>query len=381
VKETKRPYVILKLFISLIIVAAGGFTLAQEESEYLVVDGPCNLEFPADHGPHPGYRTEWWYYTGNLKSAKGKRFGFQFTIFRTQISPPGFEKKWSQPPSPWRTRDVYIGHAAITDLSAKHHVQAEVISRSALGLAAGNQNEAVTNIFIRNWSLQIDPDRHTLKVVAPDFVYELHLVPEKQPVVHGETGYIRRGPDPEQASCYYSFTRLKTSGTISLKEEKASVKGLSWMDHEFSTAPLDQGLAGWDWFSLQLSDNTDVMLYLLREKNGVIHPVSSGSWVDADGTRRHLRQDDFEVDILETWQSPKSNAVYPARWQVRIPPLSLVIDISPAMSDQEMLTYRTTGVIYWEGSVSFAGTKNGLPITGQGFVELTGYARPFDAPK
>jgi predicted secreted hydrolase len=143
---------------------------------------------------------------------------------------------------------------------------------------------------------------------------------------------------------------------------------------------LDPGLVGWDWFSLQLSDNTEVMLYLLREKNGTIHPVSSGSRVDANGVFHHLSKDDFKVEVLKTWKSPQTNTVYPARWQVRIPSLSLVMNISPTVPDQEMQTLQTTGVIYWEGSVSLKGMKKGLPITGQGYVELTGYARPFDAP-
>lgn len=379
-KETKRPHVILKLFISLIIVAAGGFTLAQEESDYLTVDGPCNLEFPADHGPHPGFRTEWWYYTGNIQSAQGKRYGFQFTIFRTQISPPGFEKKWPQPSSPWRSRQIYIGHAAITDISAKRHMQAELISRSALGLSAGSQNGAVTDIFIRNWSLHISPDVQILKVAADDFAYEFHLVPEKQPVMHGDSGYLRKGSKPEQAGCYYSFTRLRTRGTLCVNGDKESIKGLGWMDHEFGTAPLDPAVVGWDWFSLQLSDNTEVMLYLLRNENGAIHSVSSGSWVNANGEKHHLGKQDFAVETLKSWKSPQTDTVYPARWQVRIPSLSLVMNVSPAVSNQEMQTLQTTGVIYWEGSVSLKGRKKGHPITGQGYIELTGYARPLDVP-
>ena len=379
-KETQRSYLLLKLIISLIIVAAGSFALAQAESEYLTVNGPCNLEFPADHGPHPGYRTEWWYYTGNLQSVEGKRYGFQFTLFRTQISPPGFETGWPQPSSPWRTQQIYLGHAAITDLSGKQHLMAERISRAAWGLSGGVRYGAVTNIYINDWSLHIGPDAHKLKIVADDFDYEFHLIPQKPPVLHGDSGYSRKGSKPDQASCYYSYTRLKTMGSISIHGKPTSVEGLGWMDHEFSTAPLDPGLVGWDWFSLQFSDNTEVMLYLLREKKGTIHPASSGSWIDASGGVWHLNKEDFKVKVLKNWKSPHTNTVYPAQWQVRIPSLSLDMNISPAVPDQEMQTLLTTGVIYWEGSVSLKGMKKGLPITGQGYVELTGYAEPFDAP-
>ena len=159
-----------------------------------------------------------------------------------------------------------------------------------------------------------------------------------------------------------------------------SVGGFSWMDHEYSTAALDPGLVGWDWFSLQLSDNTEVMLYLLREKNGKIHPASSGSRVDANGEVLHLAQDDFSVNVSKTWKSRETDAVYPAHWRIQIPSLALDLAISPNLPDQEMQTLQSTGVIYWEGSVSFTGTKQGQFLTGQGYIELTGYARSFDAP-
>lgn len=356
------------------------WAIAEDQSEYLTVAGPCNLEFPGDHGPHAGYRTEWWYYTGNLTSEKGNRYGFQFTIFRTQLSPPGFEKKWPQPSSPWRTRQIYIGHAAITDLSGKQHLQGERAARATLGLSAGIQNGAVTDIFIHDWSLHIAPDAHVLRVITDDFNYELRLVPEKLPVMHGDAGYSRKGSRPDQASCYYSFTRLKTAGMLSVDGKIEPVEGFSWMDHEFSTAALESGLVGWDWFSLQLSDNTEIMLYLLREENGKIHPVSSGSRVNARGEIRHLVKDDFSVNVLKTWKSPQSDAVYPAQWRLRIHPLSLDLTISPNLPDQEMRALQSTGIIYWEGSVSLTGMQKGRPLTGLGYVELTGYDRSFEAP-
>ena len=375
-----RIAIIFTLSLLLTILQIDYLTIAEDQSEYLTVAGPCNLEFPADHGPHFGYRTEWWYYTGNLTSEKGKRYGFQFTIFRTQISPPGYEKKWPQPSSAWRTQQIYLGHVALTDISGQNHLQGEKTARSAFGLSAGIQTGAVTNIFIDDWSIHITPESHILKVATDDFDYQLHLTTEKLPVMHGDAGYSRKGSRPHQASCYYSFTRLNTEGILTVNGKTESVSGLSWMDHEYSTAALDPGLVGWDWFSLQLSDNTEVMLYLLREKNGKIHPASSGSRVDANGEVLHLAQDDFSVNVSKTWKSRETDAVYPAHWRIQIPSLALDLAISPNLPDQEMQTLQSTGVIYWEGSVSLTGTKQGQSLTGQGYIELTGYARPFDAP-
>ncbi len=375
-----RIAIIFTLSLLLTILQIDYLTIAEDQSEYHTVTGPCNLEFPADHGPHIGYRTEWWYYTGNLTSEKGNRYGFQFTIFRTQISPPGYEKKWPQPSSAWRTQQIYLGHAALTDISGQKHHQGEKTARSAFGLSAGIQTGATTNIFIDDWSIHITPESHILKVATDDFDYQLHLVPEKLPVMHGDAGYSRKGSRPDQASCYYSFTRLNTEGILNVDGQTESVSGFSWMDHEYSTAALDPGLVGWDWFSLQLSDNTEIMLYLLREKNGKIHPASSGSRVNANGEVLHLAQDDFSVNVSKTWKSRETGAVYPAHWRLQIPSLALDLAVSPNLPDQEMQTLQSTGVIYWEGSVSLTGTKRGQSLTGQGYIELTGYARSFDAP-
>jgi predicted secreted hydrolase len=206
------------------------------------------------------------------------------------------------------------------------------------------------------------------------------LTPIKSPVLHGDAGYSRKGSAPERASCYYSFTRLRTKGTLSKAGETESVEGLSWMDREFSSATLEPGLIGWDWFSLQLSDNTEMMIYLLRKNDGELSPASSGTFVDATGQARPLSKDDFNVEVLQTWKSPISQAVYPAKWQVQIFPLSIDLMIIPNLADQEMRTLKSTGVTYWEGSISLTGTKKGRPLAGQGYAELTGYAKPFDAP-
>jgi predicted secreted hydrolase len=349
-------------------------------SDFLTVTGPCNLKFPKDHGAHPGYRTEWWYYTGNLKSEIGTYYGFQLTFFRAQVSPTGAEKKWPHPASAWRTQQIYLGHAAIADISKKQHLQAELAAREALNLAAASQHNGETSIFIENWLAQIGPGAHFLNVDADNFSYELTLKPVKAPVLHGQSGYSRKGSVPERASCYYSFTRLETTGRVAIGGKTLAVSGLSWMDHEFSTAPLEPDLTGWDWFSLQLSDHTEVMAFLLRKTNGQVSPASSGTYVEVAGTGQHLAAQDFKVSVLDTWKSPRSKAVYPVGWRLQIFPLSIDLTIAANLADQEMQTEESTGVTYWEGSVSINGTKNGRPVEGRGYVELTGYPEPFEAP-
>jgi predicted secreted hydrolase len=354
--------------------------IGEEPTGYLSVTGPCNLEFPKDHAPHPGYRTEWWYYTGNLQAESGERFGFQLTFFRSQISPPDDRQKWPQPPSAWRTQQVYLAHSAISNIAEKKHLQAERVSRAALSMAGDKQNEGSTFIFLNDWSASMGTDRHSLTVTSDRFSYDLSLTPEKPPVMHGMAGYSLKGSTADRASCYYSFTRLNTKGKLSIGEKVFEVKGSAWMDHEYGTAVLESELRGWDWFSLQLSDQTEVMDFVLRKKKGGIGAASSATIVGDQGQSNYIRHSDFILTVLDTWKSPYSKAVYPAGWRLQVYPGMIDLNIHPNLADQEMRTLNSTGEIYWEGSVSVTGTKAGKPVTGKGYVELTGYAKAFGAP-
>jgi predicted secreted hydrolase len=351
-----------------------------ETNGFLSVTGPCNLEFPKDHGPHPGYRTEWWYYTGNLQAASGAKYGFQLTFFRSQISPPDDRQKWPQPTSAWRTQQVYLAHSAISNISEKQHLQAELVSRQALNMAGADQIGDTTTLFLKNWSARLSPDKHLLTVNSDGYSYELTLAPEKPPVLHGLAGYSLKGSTAERASCYYSFSRLSAQGKLSIGEKNVAVKGSAWMDHEYSTALLEAGLQGWDWFSLQLSDRTEVMAFVLRKEKGGIGPASSATVIGHQGQNRHISNEEFAVTVQNTWKSPHSKAVYPAGWRLQIFPALLDLTIRPNLADQEMCASAGTGVIYWEGSVSIEGTRAGQPVVGQGYVELTGYDKAFDAP-
>ena len=368
------------LFLVLSIIAFSGPSIAEDENAYLSVTGPCNLEFPKDHGAHPGYRTEWWYYTGNLRAENSNQYGFQLTFFRSQISPPGADKQWPRRPSAWRTSQIYLAHAAVSDIAGRQHLQAEALSRAALGMAGVTQSSQHTTVFLNNWSTQIEADLHTLKVNTADFSYALKFKPAKPAVLHGERGYSLKGATPERASCYYSFTRLNGQGRLTIGGETVAVTGSAWMDHEFSTALLEPGISGWDWFSLQLSDDTELMVFLLRTETGGLHAASSGTFIDVDATTRPIARAEINVEVLDTWKSKQSAARYPARWRMQIAPFQIDVELSSNLPDQEMRTLDSTGVTYWEGSVSVEGTKDKLPVKGDGYVELTGYAAAFDAP-
>jgi predicted secreted hydrolase len=348
---------------------------------FFAVTGPCRLQFPQDHGSHPGYRTEWWYYTGNVHTPDGELFGFQLTFFRRQLSPPGAEAAWPQPPSPWRSQQLFLAHAALADIGGKTFYHAEHLSRTGPAIAGVlRERDDTSTVFLRDWYAQLGPRQHRLKATADDFSFDLNLRPEKEPVLHGDQGYSRKGSTPERASCYYSCTRLQTTGVLTIKGRQYPIQGSAWMDHEFSSAALEPGLVGWDWFSLQFDDHSELMIYRLRRDDGGASPASSGTHVDAAGQTTHLTADDFTVQVLDTWVSPHTGARYPARWQLKVPSLRLEVGIQPNLSDQEMRTPETTRITYWEGSVAVTGIARETPITGLGYVELTGYDRPFDAP-
>jgi predicted secreted hydrolase len=361
----------------------GGWGSAESAGDYRMVDGPCGLEFPEDHGPHPDHKTEWWYYTGNLTGPAGARFGFQLTFFRHRIVPPAAEVDWPEPRSPWRTAQIYLAHAAVSDIDGGRFFQADRVARGAREIAGAGRDEGAVRVHLRNWSVDIQGREHQLRADAPELGLNLTLRSQKPPVPHGEDGYSRKGEKRESASCYYSLTRLAASGELvpGPEAEPVSVNGEAWMDHEFSSAPLEDNLEGWDWFSLQLADDTELMVYLLRRKDGGLSSASSATVVAEDGTARHVENDGISLEVTDTWKSPHTDAVYPSGWRMTVAPADLELRISSLLADQEMRTDESTGVSYWEGSVGVEGTRSGgEAVSGSGYVELTGYAREFDAP-
>ncbi len=342
--------------------------------EFPAIEGPCNLNFPRDHSAHPDYRVEWWYYTGNLQSESGARFGFQLTFFRIRLIPTGEEKKWPDKRSAWRTSQVFAAHAALSDISSKRFHHAEKMARYALELSGSVEENGSFEVFVQDWKALIGSKVHRLFADAPDFSLDLELIPLKNPVPHGESGYSRKGEKPDQASCYYSITRLDVAGRVTADGVQKTVSGSAWMDHEFSSVPLDPHFAGWDWFSLQFSDGSDLMIYLMREKDGQFSPVSNGTFVRENGEAVRLTSGDIMVTPSKRWRSPDSGAVYPASWVVEVLPLELKLSMAPAMANQEMQTPDSTRITYWEGCVVAEGIKAGISLKTQGYAELTGYA-------
>lgn len=327
--------------------------------------------FPRDHGSHPIYRTEWWYYTGHLHSKSGRSFGFELTFFRRGIPPDEIKTL----PSKWSVKDLYLAHFAVTDITGKRFHFSEKLSREGLGKAGADESRLL--VWIDDWRAEASTEpsaSHTLVARDETHTLALTLQPTKPLVTHGAAGISRKGKDVGQASHYYSFTRLATSGKLTIDGESFEVTGTSWMDHEFGSAELGTDQVGWDWFSIQFEDDTELMLYRMRRKDGASDLASSGTAVSPDGRTRHLEVTDFQIESSGTWTSAESKATYPAKWQLTIPLLGLILDVTPLLADQELRTSRSTRVSYWEGAVAVTGTKQGRPIKGQGYVELTGYA-------
>jgi predicted secreted hydrolase len=342
------------------------FSLAVDE--WKVARPEYDWSFPRDHWAHEGYRTEWWYFTGHL----GDRFAYQFTFFRIGVlrERPDF-------PSSWTATNLVLGHAALTDLGTKRHFFSEVLYRE-VPLLAGfssfpeprigwSRAPAGTDDF---WSL--DWNGEGFEFAARDspegFGFRLRTRPKKPLVFQGPGGFSRKGFGEGAASHYYSFTRLETEGEVELEGERIVVTGESWMDKEFSSSQLASNQVGWDWFSLRLDDDREIMLYLMRDENGAVD-YANGTLVDSEGNATYLDRSAFEVEVLDQWTSPSTSARYPSRWRIQVAGLDL--RVSSAVPDQENRSRLPRGVYYWEGAVVVE-TPDGKPM-GRGFVEMTGY--------
>ena len=337
---------------------------------FVRADGSHTWNFPADYGPHPEYQTEWWYYTGNLQTSNGRRFGYQLTFFRRGLLPPENTKERA---SRWATNQVYMGHFAISDITAQEHQGFEHFSRGAAGLA-GTQSEPF-QVWLENWKVEeLGMGQWRLEAEQDGVKIDLVLTDGKGAILQGEDGYSQKGPETGNASYYFSQPRLISEGVLEINGNEFQVSGLSWMDHEFSTSASSPGQVGWDWFSLQLEDGTDLMVFQIRREDGSIDPFSSGTLSTPRGKVIRLEQDDFDIQPRKNWHSPHSGATYPVDWEINIPKQDLTLEIQPYMNDQEM----NVSYIYWEGAVSIRGNYLGQGVTGNGYVEMTGYSSPME---
>jgi predicted secreted hydrolase len=323
---------------------------------------PRAFSFPADHGPHPSFQIEWWYFTGNLTDVRGRRFGYQLTFFRSALEAERLER-----PSRWAASDAWMAHFALTDVEDGSFHAFERFERGALGLASAQAEPFA--VWTGPW--RADGAAGTtfpirLRAEQGALAIDLALDPLAPGVLQGDRGLSQKGERRGNASYYYSFPRLETRGEIRTHDGTFEVSGTSWLDREWSTSALEPGQVGWDWVALQLDDARELMLYQIRRDDGTPGPQSAGTLIEADGTSRALALDAFTIDVLATWQSKKSGVVYPAHWRIRVPSASLDLDVRPALADQELdLTFR-----YWEGAVDVAGSHRG-----RGYVELVGYTR------
>ncbi len=346
-------------------------SIAADTTSFMPAREGYRYTFPRDHGSHDHFRTEWWYYTGNLVTNDGRPFGYQLTFFRRSIP----QEQVKTLPSKWSITQLYLAHFAVSDLKNRRFHVFEKLSRAGVG-KAGAEAERL-HVWIDRWSAQsphADVASQTLQASDGDLEMELTVVPEKPPVIHGKGGISRKGAESGQASHYYSFTRLATSGRITLANESFDVTGTSWMDHEFGSADLGKDLVGWDWFGIQLADRTELMLYRMRRTDGSPDPVSSGTFIERDGRAQHLSIGEFTLEPITTWTSPASKARYPLTWRLSVPSKGLSLELVPRMTEQELTTNRSTQVTYWEGAIDASGTLGGKPIAGRGYMELTGYA-------
>lgn len=329
------------------------------------IEAPRATTWPRDHGAHLEYRTEWWYATGELATAAGERFGVELTLFRQGVdSAPLAEGQ-----SPLRAKHVYAGHLVVIELATGRVLLAERVRRGTPGLAEASTEDL--DVRLEGWSLARAGEE--LQLVARDaergIALDLAARPSKALVLHGTDGVSRKGAAAGNASLYASWTRMAASGAIEIGGRKLEARGELWFDHEWGTTALGEGVVGWDWFGLRLDDGRELMLYRLRRADGSADPASAVTLVAEDGSARSLPLARFTFEARSTWTSPRTEAAYPASWRVACPEEGLELVITPRVSDCELDTRASTGVVYWEGPVAVTGS-----VTGGGYGELTGYA-------
>lgn len=324
------------------------------------------FKFPDDFQPKTDFRNEWWYFTGNLETKDGRQFGYQFTIFRNSLS----TKKTSQ--FSWESNEIYMSHFAVTDVEKNKFYSFERISRSLNPLAGFDSTEKKFNVENSYFTFNHNPinnfTKFEINAMADNIKLDLKLETQKPIVLQGDEGLSKKSATIGNASYYFSITKLKTSGKIKINGQELFVSGSSWFDREWSTSSLDSHQIGWDWFSLQLDNNYEIMFYALRKNDGSFDEFSGGTIVDPMGNKQRMTFEQIQLQVIDFWNSPQGNK-YPSAWIMNIPEQNLKLEISPIIKNQEhRLSFR-----YWEGAVSLKGDFKGRKVSGKGYVELTGY--------
>jgi predicted secreted hydrolase len=341
--------------------------MSMDTSGYARAIEPRNWQFPADFGAHPEFQTEWWYYTGNLAAENGRRFGYQFTIFRRAITPQNVDSE-----SEWRANQIYMVHFTVSDVEGGQFYHDERYSRGGAGLAGATADPRY-HVWLENWqitALNDDATQTSITASTDDVAIDFTLEQIKPPALQGDNGLSSKGEEPGNASYYYSLSRLLTDGTIKIGDQLFNVTGTSWKDHEFSTSALGSDALGWDWFGLQFDDNRELMIGQIRLADGGKEPAFGGLLINEDGSTRYLKADDFTIKAMGAWTSPHAGATYPAGWEISLndengDPINFIV--TPLIDDQEL---HSGTIAYWEGAVRLSGD-----VTGYGYAELTGYAQ------
>ncbi len=320
------------------------------------------VELPRDDAAHYNAQTEWWYYTGHLQADDGAEYGFEVTFFKRLTGEDRAPAWLFRMPAHWIKEVAMLGHFAVTDLEQKKFKAAEIHNLSRRWKADPDR----LHVFINGWSVEAKDGSHLLRAAMRGYSIDLKLTPVKAAALNGPGGILEKGVN---TNYYYSYTNMKAEGTIQVKGKKKTVTGKSWMDHEFGPMGLVSKRIGWDWFSIQLENNTELMIYLIKENDAVVSQ-SGGTYVDAAGKTRLLKLTDVDVTATATWTSPRTKAVYPAGWDITVKPLNLRLTVKPLLPEQELTLNPVT---YWEGAVRAEGASEGKAIAGKGYVELVGY--------
>jgi predicted secreted hydrolase len=327
--------------------------------------------FPRDHFDHPDFQTEWWYYTGNVKARDGRRFGFELTFFRR-----GTDREHGKS-NAWDVRDVYLAHLALSDLDGHQFFHAERTNRAGPGIAGISENNR--RIWNGNWQIAWQGETQKLQAIEERFELHLSMQSAKPPVIHGKNGVSQKADGPGRASHYISLTRMITSGEIEMQGRRFQVAGTAWMDHEFFTQQLDSNQIGWDWMSIQLEDDTELMLFRIRRKDGSIDPFSAGTFINANGVGTQLQRTDFTLQpVGSAWRSTATRATYPIEWKMSVPKLNLELQAATSLPSQELTAISKISLSYWEGAITLTGHKGPRAARGVGYLEMTGYDHPLE---
>ena len=352
------PSIWLRLAVTMVTVAFAVSPAAAVDARQPVpgtqgsaVDAPVPIEFPRDDGPHQA-PIEWWYYTGHLATETGDRYGFEFVVFKGERG--GIV--------------AYAAHFAVTD-----NRRGEFRYDERLVAGAGVSTPVPGGGFdlrVGDWRMTGTNGEDRLVASMPGYAISLRLTSVKPPVLHGGDGYIPYGDG--QATYYYSRTRIDVTGSLAVAGEPMPVRGTAWLDRQWGAFTTYED-GGWDWFSLQLDDNREVMLYRILAPDRTPEFVH-GSLVAPDGDGTDLAAADVTVSATGSWTSPTTGTTYPSGWEIEVPEWELAVTLTPSLLGQELDTTASTGQLYWEGEVTVTGTRAGRPVTGLGYVELTGYA-------